>query len=44
MAKLKSFDPGMQKKMKQEIQDLLRRGIIRPSILSMSNEEAYAEN
>ncbi len=26
-----SFDPRMQKKMKEEIQDLLRRGIIRPS-------------
>ena len=30
-AKPKSFDPAMQKKMKQEVQDLLRRGIIRPS-------------
>src|SRR6266498_369608 len=28
-AKPKSFDPGMQKKMKQEIQDLLKKGIIR---------------
>ncbi len=31
-AKPKSFDPAMQRKMKQEVQDLLRRGIIRPSI------------
>jgi len=31
-ARPKSFDPAMQRKMKQEIQDLLRRGIIRPSI------------
>ena len=31
MAKPKSFDPGMQRKIKQEIQDLLRRRIIRPS-------------
>ncbi len=31
MAKLKSFDPGMQKKMKQKIQDLLRRNIIKSS-------------
>ncbi len=31
MAKLKSFDSRIQRKMKQEIQDLLRRGIIRPS-------------
>ena len=31
-ARPKSFDPAMQKKMKQEIQDLLKRGIIRPSI------------
>src|SRR6266542_1919920 len=30
-ARPKSFDPAMQKKMKQEVQDLLRRGIIRPS-------------
>ena len=28
------FDPAMQKKMKQEVQDLLRRGIIRPSTSS----------
>ncbi len=28
-AKPKSFDPAIQKKMKQEIQDLLRKGIIR---------------
>ncbi len=28
MVRLKIFDPGMQKKMKQKIQDLLRRGII----------------
>jgi len=27
-AKPKSFDPGMQKQIKQKIQDLLRRGII----------------
>ena len=31
MAKPKLFDSGMQKKMKQEIQNLLKRGIIRPS-------------
>ncbi len=31
IAKSKSFDPDMQKKMKHEIQDLLRRGIIQPS-------------
>ena len=31
IVKLKSFEPTMQKKMKQEIQDLLRRGIICPS-------------
>ena len=31
MAKSKSFEPSMQRKMKQEIQDLLKRGIIRPS-------------
>ncbi len=31
-ARPKSFDPAMQRKMKQEIQDLLRRGIICPSI------------
>src|SRR6266540_5322487 len=31
IARPKSFDPAMQKKMKQEIQDLLRRGIIHPS-------------
>src|SRR6266540_1652990 len=30
-AKPKSFDPAMQRKMKQEVQDLLRRRIIRPS-------------
>ena len=30
-ARPKSFDLAMQRKMKQEIQDLLRRGIIRPS-------------
>src|SRR6266540_2615717 len=30
-ARPKSFDPTMQRKMKQEVQDLLRRGIIRPS-------------
>jgi len=30
-ARPKSFDPAMQRKMKQEVQDLLRRGIIRPS-------------
>ena len=30
-ARPKSFDSGMQKKMKQKIQDLLRRGIIRLS-------------
>src|SRR6266540_2209820 len=30
-ARPKSFDPAMQKKMKQEVQDLLRRGIIHPS-------------
>ncbi len=28
MARLKTFNPGMQKKMKQEIQNLLRREII----------------
>ena len=31
MAKLKSFDLGMQRKMKQKIQDFQRRGIIRLS-------------
>src|SRR6266540_6351241 len=31
-ARPKSFDLAMQRKMKQEVQDLLRRGIIRPSI------------
>jgi len=30
-AKPKLFDPAMQRKMKQEVQDLLRKGIIRPS-------------
>src|SRR6266498_3216353 len=30
-ARPKSFDLAMQRKMKQEVQDLLRRGIIRPS-------------
>src|SRR6266542_3127587 len=30
-ARPKSFDPAMQRKMKQEVQDLLRRGIIRSS-------------
>src|SRR6266540_3177616 len=30
-ARPKSFDLAMQRKMKQEIQDLFRRGIIRPS-------------
>jgi len=30
-ARPKSFDLAMQKKMKQEVQDLLRREIIRPS-------------
>ena len=30
-ARPKSFDPVMQRKMKQEVQDLLRRGIIHPS-------------
>src|SRR6266540_5770915 len=30
-ARPKSFDPAMQRKMKQEVQDLLRRGIICPS-------------
>ncbi len=31
-ARPKSFDLAMQRKMKQEVQDLLRRGIIHPSI------------
>src|SRR6266542_5648253 len=31
-ARPKSFDLAMQRKMKQEVQNLLRRGIIRPSI------------
>ncbi len=33
-AKPKSFDPNMQRKMKQEIQDLLKRGIIHLSTSS----------
>ncbi len=35
-ARPKSFDPVMQRKMKQEVQDLLRRGIIRPSTSTYS--------
>ena len=42
-ARPKSFDPSMQKKMKQEIQDLLRRGIIRPSTSSYSTSISVVE-
>ena len=42
-ARLKLFDPAMQKKMKQEIQDLLRRGIICPSTSPYSTSISVVE-